>query len=478
MKQAKNRSLGIDISDQWIHMTEAVEMKGKIEVCARASIEIPEDAIKDGKIINPTALGKAIKNLKNKSKFNCEHVHMSLLANPVLSQILDLPKIVPSNIGNYLHDEIKNYAKMPGGEISLDYCGLKSIDKASPRRSLVYAADISGVDSLLLYLDRLGIKVNTVEPCELSFARSYFANLKANDSQRVVFVVFRQGQLRICVFKGYNLEIVRVKQIEVQGIFDEIEQVLNYYEFEAGRENDTWNLKVLSDSKEIISEEQIASLNGKYGQVDLSWQNPSSAADGLAMVSFNPVSFKYNINLMPQHLQKSRANSKKVMISANLAAIILVLMIIGVGAVEHLSKCVANQVASNKEIVVNTHIKLLIEEDKKLNAQMTAINEDANSINTVTSKTVYIKWSPIIVQIVKSIPEGAQLTSFHNNDSNEVLLKGIAISHNVVSNFVEKLKSSSDIESAETISTEKDRSNQLVNYSIRCLIKQQAGDLI
>ena len=87
---------------------------------------------------------------------------MSLVANPQVMQILDLPDQAFANIGQFLHDEVRHYAVFSMKRISLDFCGIKPSAKTDARRAFIVAVDSQKLIESVKVLNRADLNIDTI----------------------------------------------------------------------------------------------------------------------------------------------------------------------------------------------------------------------------------------------------------------------------------------------------------------------------
>ena len=478
---SRNRSLGIDISDKQITMILAEKQEGKAVILRKVTAEVPDGAIQQGRIVDGNALGKAIKQMKSQNGLCFEQAHLSLVANPVLCQIFDMPRPLPANMSQYLQEKIRYYARMPGNEATFDYCGLKPIRQDNQKRSLVYAADTSGMKGLLTYLEYAGIEIKTVEPCELAAARSYFSQTREETNKRCIVACYRHGQLNLCVLKDGKIENVRVKEARVEEVLAEIEEVLTYYEMEVGVGDCDCQMQFLCDD-EILKAVDTASLSARHKGIEFrchgvcdgqGGDGEISAAYGLALRSFDEYGFTANVNLLPENLLSLRRNSKRMMTSLNAATLILLVMMAGSSFLLRLSNNMADAAKGNTVMIRQQNIGGVLQTDKQLSGEIETITKDVDNAEDAIDHDEYIEWSGIIAAVVRALPESVQMSRFYNVGGGRVVIEGLALEHNSLPAFAEKLEESEMVTSAKISSTYRSSVNGLVEYVINCEIKSK-----
>ena len=132
MRFGNKTAAGIDISQDRISIVLLKNGKNGPELVRSAVAPMPEGAVKDGNIADAVLLSKAIRELKRRNRMlRTKRAAVSLFAKPVVVQIIDMPKQVPSNIRQFVHNEVRNCVALPSRDIALDFCGIGSAKAGS-----------------------------------------------------------------------------------------------------------------------------------------------------------------------------------------------------------------------------------------------------------------------------------------------------------------------------------------------------------
>ena len=183
MRLGAKTALGIDISDGWINLALLEKSKDGAKLLKTAVGPVPDGAIKNGNIEDVTVLVKAIKKLKAANAIRSHRTALSLVANPALIQILDIPKSMTSNIRQFVRDEVKHYAVLPIQDTAIDFCGIKSSAGSECRRALVVATDGHKVTAVARALRTEGLGGDVIEPAWVAYIRACYAK---KISQRLI----------------------------------------------------------------------------------------------------------------------------------------------------------------------------------------------------------------------------------------------------------------------------------------------------
>jgi Tfp pilus assembly protein PilN len=498
-------ALGIDISDERISLVLLKGDKNGVELLASASAPIPEGAIKNGNIEDARLLAKAIKELETRNKIRSHHTALSFVVNPVLIQILDLPKGVPANIGQFVRNEVKQCAKLPIKNIAVDFCGVKSSVRLGNRRALVVATDNQKITQAAKTLTAEGLNICAIEPASVAYIRAcYEKKIAKKIDLNLLFAIVRESILTLYLFRNQTLDFVRTKRFEAdktdpdkysKWLAAEIYEVMRFYEFEVLDKHDKWevllttdiyseyikdNIKLLGADGSALGIEAVelkvrspedTYLDTPFADTNLP-DKPSAVAVGLAMKLLNLPGGSLNINLLPPEISEIKSARKQALIIANIAAVILFLMILSVGFFNTSVAKVTGDI-EQQQTQLSHSVKELLSEQALLDKQIANVSEGLKSMNAVLKPGSFLRWGQILDDVRFAIPEKVRVTNLSGGDSSKILLYGQALSYDAVYLFVQKLNASKHIDSASLIETKKDsKSKDLVWWSISCLIIQ------
>ena len=117
-------------------------------------------------------LAKAIREIKVRNRIWTNRAAVSLFTKPVVTQMIEMPKQMPSNLSQFISGEMKHCAAMPSGDIVLDYCSVGSNKRSADKKVLAVAAETKKVTELVHILARAGFSAELVEPAMLSYLRA------------------------------------------------------------------------------------------------------------------------------------------------------------------------------------------------------------------------------------------------------------------------------------------------------------------
>jgi len=497
MKREPKIALGIEISDGRINLALLKKKKSGIELLKTASGSVPDGAIKNGNIEDASALARTIKELKSKNKIREPHAAMSLIANPQIMQILDLPNQAFANIGQFLHDEVRHYAVFSMKSISLDFCGIKSSAKTEARRAFIVAVDSQKLIESVKVLNRADLNIDTIEPAPLSYIRACYAKKIAKKyDQNLLFAIVHEGILTLCVFKNQTLGFVETKQLEVDTfdpdkcfdwIIEKIDEILKFYEHKVSDRDDKWDVNIIADIRSESVKQKLGALAIRFRYAELTVRTledayldtplaevensdkPSAIAVGLAMKLLNFSNGGLNINLLPPETTEIKTTRKHTLMIANAAAFFFLLVTLSISFFGMEIKKIHKNIQQKGKSQLGCSIRTLLDEQASLNEQITNVSENLSSINDILSTKSFLRWDQILSEIRSTIPKPVRITNISSEDNSKVLFRGQALYYESIHLFVEMLNNSTHIKSASLIGTEKDDElSGLVTYSVNC----------
>jgi type IV pilus assembly protein PilM len=211
MRRNGKTAVGIDISQERINIAMLKTGKNGLELVKSASAPLPEGAVRDGNIEDASLLSKAIRELKIRSKIRADRAAVSLFARPVVIQILDIPKQMPTNIRQFVQSEVRNCVALPARDVVLDYCAINK--RSADKRVLVVAAEEARMLELARVCSRAGFTVETIEPPLLAHLRTVRSKKVSGKSGVNILVAILQGTvLTLCVLKNGFVDFIRTKE--------------------------------------------------------------------------------------------------------------------------------------------------------------------------------------------------------------------------------------------------------------------------
>ncbi len=269
MKPRTKAALGIDIGRSRISAVLIEKTDRGVKVVAAATGDV---STSDAKRRAPTpgkVLSRVLKTLGRHARARGVRAAVVTPATSVIMRLMDLPKQMPTNIGEFVDGELKQYVAMSGRSMTSDFCGIGA-GSSSRKRLLAVAADAADVSETLRICRAAGVAVESVEPAALAYARAILAGEKDMRRDHAMLAMLTRGNLILCVFCNGILDFVRIRDVPAGAntpeslrtwLAEELNAVLRYSRTDASDAGLQWQARlVIHDA--AVSKDELANLPG------------------------------------------------------------------------------------------------------------------------------------------------------------------------------------------------------------------------
>lgn len=493
-------SLGIYISDSRISVALVSKENDQIKLLKVADASVPDGAMTDGNIKDPVALAKAIKTLLARNKIKTHHATVSMVAKPVLEQIIDLPEEIPDNLSRFVQSEIKHSPVLSGKEPLYDFYGIAPLGPNQRGRLFVAATDHKKMANLLKTFRLAQVEPVAVELSVVASIRAIFAEKISNKYDANILTAFLHSSVfTVCVFRKEELDFIRsidfgrdVEDIDkcLVRCEDAISAVIQYYDVEVDDAADnSWELIMLFDNPDVDNRHIEESLSRSF-KCDLhvcsdstvysdtpletndSINNVSVTAVGLAMKSLDVQQPGLNIQLMPSGAEDVRAIKKFLLITANIAAAVIFIIFVA-GAFVRIQLGKTQNALAESKLDPTRNIEMLLNKQESINSQIALISEKKAKVDEIFKDQTNVQWDQIMREIQRKIPQAICLNRLVSSDDVNLVLKGSATSFRAIHVFNKLLARSEFFASATVTKTSKDSNEGLINFSILAVLENK-----
>jgi len=497
-------ALGIDISTERISLALLKKTKKKIILLKSASTAVPKGIIVDGNIKNPAALAKFLKNLLVKNRIRSPQTAVCLVANPVVIQIMDLPKNTPANTTQYIQSEVKHCPVLPGKDVAFDFCRISSSANNETARVFVVAAENNKVLETARAFTGAGINIRAIEPAAIACARTLYSKKIARKYEsNILLCAFHDNLTNLCVFKNEGLDFIRSRNIDsktlksaenVDALAEEIDAIIQFYSIEVPDSAEKWELVLCLDKSPDSVEKISERLKARFSNVDVHIISPQNLLDstsvtankkqagvsatalGLAMKLLDTTTQKIKVNLFPQQVTEVNTTAKFALTTASIAAAVLIIMFGIVGLINlrlMKTKKLTNKI-QQEQPAANT--QTLMAERESIAQQIEAISDEISEINQFLYPDKPDNWIEILDGIRKSTPKALRITELVSDESFTVTLRGQALAYDAVYLFADLLGKFELIDTATVAETEKSSDySSMVSYCINVSLAANKG---
>lgn len=159
--------VGVDIGQTAIRAVEAKASKnGPIEVRAYHEAALPDGAIRNGEVIEPTAVATILKKMWVDAKFGTKDVLLGMGDQKVVARDLVMPKLTQKEIRDLLPLRVQELIPMPVAEAIIDFYPIADAapsDEGPTVRGLLIAAYADAVSTNVKAVARAGLRVVGVD---------------------------------------------------------------------------------------------------------------------------------------------------------------------------------------------------------------------------------------------------------------------------------------------------------------------------
>jgi Tfp pilus assembly protein PilN len=498
MRLRAKTALGIDIGARRISIALVARDERGVRTVAAASEDLPAGEAGQQEFVHGKVLSRLLSQLGRRSQIRGVQAAVALSVDSMVTQLLDMPKHVPANVGELVKGELQQYVALSGKNVISDFCGVGS---GVLKRLLAVAADEEEIQERVDGCSAAGIAVEIVEPSMLAFARAFLERRKASRQDGDVMIdLLGSRRLTVNLFLRGTLEFVRVRNLPrdtntpqslCAWLAEELRAVARYYDAQASPAGREWQTCVVLRDEEhgadqiealLAAEARMTSLtvvdacellaasaSTKEGRV-------SMTAVGAALGLLGTAGAGLKINLLPRSVAETRSLSKHVVATA----IVGVVVFLGIFATAQL---LARTTSTMDRRIEQTKLSeelyaapAFIAEEKFLDQEISRIRHHLDPLRKAMAGRHEADWPGILDAVRQAVPVNVSITQMLCGDGKILSLKGLTPSCPAAETLVRNLESQKPFESVSLalVQRQQDTSGRL-EYRIDCLLKTKGG---
>jgi Tfp pilus assembly protein PilN len=500
MKSCKKTALGIDIRGRQVSLALVEKDEHGFRTIAAAGSALPTGELGRGGAAESRVLSGLFAQLGRRIRGTQAAVALS--ADSIVMQLLDMPKQVPTNIGEFVKNELQQYVALSGKTVVSDFCGVGS---AVERRLLAVAADANEVREIVNACSATGIVVDAVEPSMLAYTRALLERQKdarRNGDRTIAMLVPRK--LTVCFFHRGTLDFVRVRNLPAEAntlrllctwLAEELKAVARYRDTEvspAGRDRQV--CVAIHDGVHTAGE--IAPLlaaetgTGSFTVVDACepWTGVESAKDdpppqevsmaavgaALTLLGTGPDGLK--INLLPKAVAEARSLSRHLLLTANIGVLIFLGVFVTAQLLSRTTRAMDRRIGETRLSEQFYAAPALIAEDRFLDREISRLRQHLEPLRKVIGGEHRADWPSILNTVRQAIPADVSITQLQSGDGRTLSLKGTTSSCPAAETFVRNLDGQEPFESISLARVQRPQNNSdRLEYQIDCVLKAKGG---
>ena len=499
MKRAGKIAVGIDVTETQVNMVMLRRTSTGCTVLNSATAPIPERAIEEGRIADPRQLAKALRAVKRRGMARAGSISVSLPIKETLTRIIPLVEQDPQRIGQFVRDELKQYAILSGQETASDFRVLTVARPDTPGSVLVAAADHENVVALATAGRLAGLQIGTIEPAATACARLFCMEKGSGSAEgNLLVVLFKEATLTLCVFRRGLLDFIRTDVLEQPGdgsdaigrrIAEQVAAVMRFYTLRSSDVTKQWRVVLADDEHSSVLPPVLASLQASIdaGSVSLVTRDSlpqglsidlqgrrdlSLAALGLAMRSLQAGEDGSSVNLLPPEVSAARSAKKNMFVMANALAVVMLTVVVGTGALAYMGKRINQNIVAMKQEALrrNEHsLPAVMTEMAYIDQRMKVLSAEIKNLTTISDSHPAVDWVRFLDDVGNAVPPGVKLTELTSDGGAVATISGVARTSEAIRAFADTLNASGQVHHASVVRRERDkRSGGLIEYQIQC----------
>jgi type IV pilus assembly protein PilM len=205
--------IGVDIGSAFIKAIDVVKQKGHLAISAVGLVETPADTVANGVVVDPVAVGSALRSLLTSNNFKGKRAVISVGGQSSLAvRVVDLPKMSDSELRRSMRLDLERHLPFPVEGTVHDFAKISPPDAGPDDQGievLLAAAQQPLIEGHVKVLDEARIYPIAIDIEPLALCRS-LVSARANGGPRTVAIVNMGAQLtEICVVRDGLLRFVR-----------------------------------------------------------------------------------------------------------------------------------------------------------------------------------------------------------------------------------------------------------------------------
>lgn len=168
-------AIGLDIGTSGVRAAELSFGKGDAVTLEKfGQVALPEGAVRDGEVLDPSAVTAALRQLWTATKFSHKKVVLGVANQRVVVRQVELPALPPADLKRSLPFQVQDYLPMPVEDAVLDFHAVETVpgESGDMVRGLLVAASRETVMANVRATQAAGLRVNMVDLTSFAVLRS------------------------------------------------------------------------------------------------------------------------------------------------------------------------------------------------------------------------------------------------------------------------------------------------------------------
>jgi type IV pilus assembly protein PilM len=204
-KKKSEPVIGIDITNEAIIISQLKKTKTGIELEKLVSASTPQNAIRDGEIIDTGSIAQVIQELMEKNQIVATKAITTVSGQAVIIRTIQFPSMSPKELKEVVLHEAERYIPFAMEDVNIDFQTLEEIEDEGINKVevLLVAAQKQFINSYIETFVIAGIKLVGIDVASFAVARALSTPESAlGNGEPVVLVLIRGETTDINVFQN------------------------------------------------------------------------------------------------------------------------------------------------------------------------------------------------------------------------------------------------------------------------------------
>jgi Tfp pilus assembly protein PilN len=499
MKPRRMTALGIDVGSRRISAALVEKVPHGFRLLAAANGDLPADpSSRPG--VRVRTMSRVLRRLGRRDMIRGVQSAVAVSANSTIMRLLDLPRPLPTNVGEFVDAELNQYVMLSGRPRRVDYCGVGT-SSTSQKRLLAVAADTEEVRQAVDMCSAARIAVNCVEPAALAYSRAVLTGEKDARCGSTLIAVLDACNLVICLFCKGTLDFVRIRDVPAgmdspqrlcAWLTQEMNVVLQYHRTAASGASPEVQIR-LAIHDAAYDKTAVAALFAPdvkssvvvdcFDPVTLFSEGaegvssaPSAMAIGAALRLLGVEDDELRIDLTPREMIRAKTSSRRLLIAANLLAVAFLAGSLIAHALTRTTDARHRRIGETRLSEQLYTMPAMVEQDQYLDGEIARIRMQLASLDAARAKR-QADWPTLLNGIGQSAPPGVCVTHLAGGDGQSIVLQGLALSYGQVETLMQRLDDRSLFEVVHLVRMERHDDGTVIEYEIQCVLKSVKREL-
>jgi type IV pilus assembly protein PilM len=164
---------GVEINAFEIRLVELAGSRNAVKLLNAGSKALPEGAVKEGRVLTPEAVSRALVQLWEELRIKTRQVILGVSNQDILVRFALFPKVPQNKLDNLVRFQAQEYLPISINDVELDYMvtGEEKTEDAEQYRILLVAGRKNMINDFMLAFEAADLKILDIDISTLALAR-------------------------------------------------------------------------------------------------------------------------------------------------------------------------------------------------------------------------------------------------------------------------------------------------------------------